>query len=37
MNYKNGEFYQGEFQKGERHGFGKYANSLGAMMYEGNW
>ncbi len=37
MKYHNGEIYQGQFLKGERHGAGTYSNKLGQIVYEGHW
>lgn len=37
MHYANGEVYEGEFQKGERHGVGTYSNKLGQLVHEGHW
>lgn len=37
MKYQNGEIYQGDFYRGERHGVGTYSNKVGHLVYEGRW
>jgi hypothetical protein len=37
MIYENGDSYEGELSKGERHGLGLYRNSAGGIMFDGKW
>lgn len=36
MTYQNGDFYEGEFQNEQRHGFGKYQFADGSA-FSGEW
>jgi hypothetical protein len=33
MKYQNGEIYEGDFYRGERHGVGTYSNKIGQLVY----
>jgi hypothetical protein len=37
LRYANGEIYQGEFERGYRHGVGTYSNKIGQIVHEGHW
>lgn len=37
MTYSNKDWYEGNFEKGERHGFGRFFTQKSGVVYEGPW
>mmetsp|Transcript_28572 Transcript_28572/g.46833 ORF Transcript_28572/g.46833 Transcript_28572/m.46833 type:complete len:89 (+) Transcript_28572:392-658(+) len=37
MKYASGDVYEGEYQKGKKHGSGKYRSHASRNVYEGEW